>query len=93
MAERFVTFDITEVEEFIDNEENSNTRRKTKNNMALMSSFMAKEKENRQFERDTSTRTRQLFEQIPTLIQLLLGQAASFNTYTYNFHLDCSCKW
>ena len=50
MAERFVTFDITEVEEFIDNEENSNTRRKTKNNMALMSSFMAKEKENRQFE-------------------------------------------
>ena len=50
MAERFVTFDITEVEEFIDNEENSNTRRKTKNNMALLSSFMAKEKENRQFE-------------------------------------------
>ena len=50
MAERFVTFDITEVEEFIDNEENSNTRRKTKNNIALLSSFMAKEKENRQFE-------------------------------------------
>ena len=50
MTERFVTFDITEVEEFIDNEENSNTRRKTKNNMALLSSFMAKEKENRQFE-------------------------------------------
>ena len=49
MAERFVTFDITEVEEFIDNEENSNTRKKT-NNMALLSSFMAKEKENRQFE-------------------------------------------
>ena len=49
MAEKFVTFDITEVEEFIDNEENSNTRRKTKNNMALLSSFMAKEKENRQF--------------------------------------------
>ena len=43
MAERVVTFDITEVEEFIDNEENSNTRRKTKNNMALLSSFMAKE--------------------------------------------------
>ena len=50
MAERFVTFDITEVEEFIDNEENSNTRKKTKNNMALLSSFTAKEKENRQFE-------------------------------------------
>ena len=50
MAERSVTFDITEVEEFIDNEENSNTQRKTKNNMALLSSFMAKEKENRQFE-------------------------------------------
>ena len=50
MAERFVTFDITEVDEFIDNEENSNTRRKTKNNMALLSSFMAKEKEKRQFE-------------------------------------------
>ena len=50
MAERFVTFDITEVEEFIDNEEHINTRRKTKNNMALLSSFMAKEKENRQFE-------------------------------------------
>ena len=50
MAERFVTFDITEVEEFIDNEENSNTRRKTKNNMVLLRSFMAKEKENRQFE-------------------------------------------
>ena len=42
--------DITEVEEFIDNEENSNTRRKTKNNMVLLRSFMAKEKENRQFE-------------------------------------------
>ena len=50
MAERFVTFDITEVEEFTDNEENNNTRRKTKNKMALLSSFMAKEKENRQFE-------------------------------------------
>ena len=50
MAETFVTFDITKVEEFFDNEENSNTRRKTKNNMALLSSFMAKEKENRQFE-------------------------------------------
>ena len=50
MAERFVTFDITEVEEFIDNEDNSNTRKKTKNDMALLSSLMAKEKENRQFE-------------------------------------------
>ena len=50
MAERFVTFDITEVEEFIDNKENSDTRRKTKNNMALLSSLMTKEKENRQFE-------------------------------------------
>ena len=50
MAERFVTFDITEVEEFINNVENSNTRRKTKNNMVLLRSFMAKEKENRQFE-------------------------------------------
>ena len=50
MAERFVTFDITEVEEFVDNEENSKTRRKTKNNMVLLRSFMAKEKENRQFE-------------------------------------------
>ena len=50
MAERFVTLAITEVEEFIDNEENSNTRKKTKNNMALLSSSMAKEKENRQFE-------------------------------------------
>ena len=28
MAERFVTFDIREVEEFIDNEECSNTRKK-----------------------------------------------------------------
>ena len=37
MAERFVTFDITAVEEFIDNEENSNTRKKTKNDMALLS--------------------------------------------------------
>ena len=46
MAERFVTLAITEVEEFIDNEENSNTRKKTKNNMALLSSLMAKEKEN-----------------------------------------------
>lgn len=50
MAERFVTFDIREVEEFIDNEENSNTRKKTKNDMALLSSFIAKEKENRQVE-------------------------------------------
>ena len=33
MAERFVTFDIREVEKFIDNEENSNTRKKTKNDM------------------------------------------------------------
>ena len=38
------------MEEFIDNEENSNTRTKTKNNMALLSSLMAKEAENRQFE-------------------------------------------
>ena len=50
MAERFVTFDIREEEEFIDNEENSNTRKKTKNDMALLSSFMVKEKENRQVE-------------------------------------------
>ena len=50
MAERFVTFGITEVKELIDNEEKSNTRRKTKNNMALLSSFLTKEKENRQFE-------------------------------------------
>ena len=50
MAERFVTFDIREVEEFIDNEENSNTRKKTKNDMALLSSFIAKKKENRQVE-------------------------------------------
>ena len=50
MAERFVTFDITEVEEFIDNEESSNTRRKTKNSMVLLRSFMAKEKENSQVE-------------------------------------------
>ena len=38
------------MEKFIDNEENSNTRKKTKNDMALLSSFMAKEKENRQVE-------------------------------------------
>ena len=50
MAERFVTFDIREVEEFIDNEECSNTQKKTKSDMALLSSFMAKEKENRQVE-------------------------------------------
>ncbi|CAH3144746.1 unnamed protein product, partial [Porites lobata] len=50
MAERFYTFDIREVEKFIDNEENSNTRKKAKNDMALLSSFMAKEKENRQVE-------------------------------------------
>ena len=50
MAERFVTLDIREVEKFIDNEENSNTRKKSKNDMALLSSFMAKEKENRQVE-------------------------------------------
>lgn len=50
MAEIFVTLDIREVEKFIDNEENSNTRKKTKNDMALLSSFMAKEKENRQVE-------------------------------------------
>ena len=36
MAERFVTFDIREVEEFIDNEECSNTRKKTKSDMALL---------------------------------------------------------
>ena len=42
--------DIREVEEFIDNEECSNTRKKTKSGMALLSSFMAKEKENRQLE-------------------------------------------
>ena len=50
MAERFYTFEIREVEKFIDNEENSNTRKKAKNDMALLSSFMAKEKENRQVE-------------------------------------------
>ena len=50
MAERFVTFDVTEVEEFIHNEKNSNTRKKTKNDIALLRSFMAKEKGNRRFE-------------------------------------------
>ena len=50
IAERFVTFDIREEEKFIDNEQNNNTRKKTKNDMALLSSFMAKEKENRQVE-------------------------------------------
>ena len=50
VAERFVTFDIREEEKFIDNEQNNNTRKKTKNDMALLSSFMAKEKENRQVE-------------------------------------------
>ena len=50
MAERFVTFDIREMEEFIDNKENSNTQKKTKNDIALLSSFMAKVKENRQVE-------------------------------------------
>ena len=30
MAERFVTFDITEVEEFIDNEENCNAKKDEK---------------------------------------------------------------
>ena len=50
IAERFVTFDIREVEEFIDNKECSNMGKKTKSDMALLSSFMAKEKENRQVE-------------------------------------------
>ena len=52
MAERFVTFDITEVEEFmefIDNEENSNTRRKTKNRQSrtTCSYFFSREIKNR----------------------------------------------
>ena len=69
MVERFVTFDITEVEEFIDNEENSNTRRKTKNNMVLLRSFMAKEKENRQFEEILPQELDNIFEQNPTLCE------------------------
>ena len=69
MVERFVAFDITEVEEFIDNEENSNTRRKTKNNMVLLRSFMAKEKENRQFEEILPQELDNIFEQNPTLCE------------------------
>ena len=41
---------MREVEDFIDNEECSNTRKKTKSDMTLLSSFMAKEKKNRQVE-------------------------------------------
>ena len=50
MAEKFVTFNLEDVEEFIEQEENVNTERKTKNDLSLIQLFLTAEKETRTIE-------------------------------------------
>ena len=50
MADRFVLLTDTDVEKFIDTEENRNTERKTEGDLSLVIAFLAREKENRKIE-------------------------------------------
>ena len=50
MADRFVLLTDTDVEKFIDTEENRNTERKTEGDLSLVMAFLAREKENRKIE-------------------------------------------
>ena len=50
MADRFVLLTDTDVEKFIDIEENRNTERKTEGDLSLVMVFLAREKENRKIE-------------------------------------------
>ena len=50
MADRFVLLTDTDVEKFIDIEENRNTERKTEGDLSLVMAFLAREKENRKIE-------------------------------------------
>ena len=50
MAERFVSFNDRDVDEFIDLEENANTKKKTEIDLGLVKSFIAKENESRPLE-------------------------------------------
>ena len=45
MADRFVLLTDTDVEKFIDIEENRNTERKTEGDLSLVMVFLAREKE------------------------------------------------
>ena len=50
MAERFVSFNDRDVDEFIELEENANTKKKTEIDLGLVKSFVAKENESRPLE-------------------------------------------
>ena len=50
MAERFVSFNDRDVDEFIELEENANTKKKTEIDLGLVKSFIAKENESRPLE-------------------------------------------
>ena len=50
MAERFVTFNLQDVEDFNEKEENVNTKRKTNNDLSLIQLFLTAEKETRPIE-------------------------------------------
>ena len=50
MAERFVSFNDRDVDEFIELEENANTKKKTEIDLRLVKSFIAKENEIRPLE-------------------------------------------
>ena len=50
MADRFVLLTDTDVEKFIDTEENRNAERKTEGDLSLVMAFLAREKENRKIE-------------------------------------------
>ena len=49
MSERFLSLNDTDVDDFIEEEENINTKKKTELDLALVNSFIFKEKENRRF--------------------------------------------
>ena len=50
MAERFVSFNDRDVDEFIELEENANIKKKTEIDLGLVKSFIAKENESRPLE-------------------------------------------
>ena len=50
MSERFLSLNDTDVDDFIEEEENINTKKKTELDLALVNSFIFKEKENRRLE-------------------------------------------
>ena len=50
MSEKFLSLNDADVDDFIEEEENINTKKKTELDLALVNSFIFKEKENRRLE-------------------------------------------